>query len=180
MICDILDLYTDFLIRLLKPIVEQVRFDFFFTPEDMAYRKGPHIGPELFGEFFVPNYKKIASFLMSHGIDILVFETDGYLNPLIPQCLESGFNCIAPLEVAAGVDAVELREKYGRKLLIMSNIDKRTLGADKKSIEKEVMRKIPLTDEGGYIPGIDHAVPSSIPFKNFQYYNRLLKSYHTN
>jgi uroporphyrinogen decarboxylase len=177
LIHEIIDFYTDFLIEMIKPIVNEAKFDIFFLAEDMAYKNGPHIGPNLFEEFMVSNYKKINGFLRSKGIDIIMFESDGNINELIPLCLKSGFNLIAPLEVAAGMDALELREKYGKKLLMIGNIDKRVVGKDKKSIEKEVTKKIHLTDEGGFIPGIDHLIPPSISLQNFKYYNKLVKSY---
>jgi len=38
------------------------------------------------------------------------------------------------------------------------------------------MRKVPrLLARGGYVPGIDHATPSDIPFENFCYLVELLR-----
>ena len=44
------------------------------------------------------------------------------------------------------------------------------------SIEEELERKLPLVEEGGYIPSIDEEVPLDVPFESFAYYNRLLKA----
>ena len=38
------------------------------------------------------------------------------------------------------------------------------------SIDEELEAKIPLTEKGGYIPHIDHAIPHDVPYENFAYY----------
>jgi len=44
-----------------------------------------------------------------------------------------------------------------------------------EEMEREVMRVVPpLLEEGGYIPGCDHGVPSNISWPNFIEYTRLL------
>jgi uroporphyrinogen decarboxylase len=174
---DIMDFYTDFLFQLLKPAVENILFDYVIMFEDMAYNKGPHISPQMFRKFILPNYKKITKLLKTNGIDVIMLDTDGNPNVLISQYLEGGFNCIIPMEVAAGVDAIQLRKEYGKKLLFVGNIDKRSLEGEKSLIEKEVTKKLELTREGGYIPHIDHQVPSNISLENYRYFNDLVKAH---
>lgn len=92
---------------------------------------------------------------------------------LIPVCVG-----LYPFEVAAGSDAVATRKKYGEKLAIIGNIDKRALAKGKKDIEEEVMSKVPpLLASGGYMPFVDHAVPPDVPFDNFCYYMELIKNF---
>ena len=82
-----------------------------------------------------------------------------------------------PLEVAAGMDPVALRKKYGKQILLIGGIDKRVLAQDKKAIEKEVMGKVPfLVSQGGYIPSLDHTVPPDVSFENYMYYLQLIKA----
>lgn len=97
--------------------------------------------------------------------------SDGNLDQLIPLWLECGINYVWPLEVAAGNDAVALRKKYGRDLILGGNIDKRALIKGKEAIREEVMSKVPfLLEEGGYFPTVDHNVPPDITLENYQYY----------
>ena len=46
--------------------------------------------------------------------------------------------------MAAGNDAVAIRKKYGKELIIGGTIDKRALAKDKKTIREEVMSKVPF------------------------------------
>jgi uroporphyrinogen-III decarboxylase len=82
-----------------------------------------------------------------------------------------------PLEVTAGMDAVELRKKHGRTWRLLGNIDKRVLAQSKEAIKREVDRKIPyLKEYGGYVVGLDHVVPSDISLENFTFYANCVKS----
>lgn len=78
------------------------------------------------------------------------------------------------------MDAVPLRKKYGKNLILAGNIDKRALAKGKREIEEEVNKKIPyLLKEGGYFPGIDHSVPHDVPYENFLYCIKLIKEAET-
>jgi uroporphyrinogen decarboxylase len=78
------------------------------------------------------------------------------------------------MEVAAGMDVVELRKRFGKDLLIAGGMDKRILAGNPDAIRVMVEEKIPLMQEGGYVPGCDHAMPPDIPWKNYLYYRELL------
>lgn len=173
---EIMDFWADFLIETFREAVEKVKVDYASFWEDMAYRKGPHISPRLFREFMLPNYRKVTRFLTEHGIDILMVDSDGNIDDLVPLFLEGGVNCLFPLEVKAGVDAVALRKRYGERLLLIGNMDKTALAKGGEAIEKEVDSKVPyLIKQGGYIPSVDHLVPPDVSFQNYAYYISLIK-----
>ena len=81
-----------------------------------------------------------------------------------------------PLEVAAGNNAVALRKKYGKNLILSGNIDKRALIKGREAIQEEVMSKVPfLLEQGGYLPTVDHHVPPDVTFENYGYYINLMR-----
>jgi uroporphyrinogen decarboxylase len=55
-------------------------------------------------------------------------------------------------------------------LALCGGVDKRELAKDKKAIEQEVERILPLIEQGGYIPTVDHTVPPDVSYENFMYY----------
>jgi len=74
------------------------------------------------------------------------------------------------------MDAISLREKYGRSLRMIGNIDKRAVIAGPEAIKEEVESKVrKLIKEGGYIPGIDHEVSRDISLANYSFYVNVLK-----
>jgi len=175
---EMMDFWANFVIDTLRPAVEEVKIDYALIPEDMAYRHGPHMSPKLFREFILPRYKKVTGFLRRNGIDTIIIDSDGDPRPIIPLILEGGVNCLLPLEVQAGMDAVALRKEYGRRLLMIGNIDKKALIEGKEAIKREIDSKLPLlVKEGGYIPMVDHGVPPDVSFQNYVYYIELVKGY---
>ncbi|MEM4461914.1 MAG: uroporphyrinogen decarboxylase family protein [Candidatus Bathyarchaeia archaeon] len=175
LIHDIMDFWADFLVEASRDIVENVKLDYVSIWEDMCYNRGPHISPKLFEEFMLPCYKKLTGFLRSRGIDIIMVDTDGNHEVLNDLFVEGGVNCLYPLEAAAGMDAVRLRERYGEKLLMIGNIDKRVLATGGSALRREVERKIKLTEEGGYIVSVDHAVSADISFRNYVEYITIVR-----
>lgn len=172
----IMDFWANFVTAVLEKVVEHVGIDFATSFEDMAYKNGPHISPRLFREFIQPQYKKVTSMLRKNGVDIIIVDSDGDIEPLITPLLESGVNGIVHLEVSAGTDAVSLRKKYGKNLRMIGNISKQALSAGREAVTKEVESKVrPLVGEGGYIPGVDHQVPQDVSFSNYCFYVNLLK-----
>ena len=74
------------------------------------------------------------------------------------------------------MDAVVLRKRYGKDLILAANIDKRVFARGKEAIRAEVMSKVPfLLETGGYFPGLDHVVPPDISLEGFRYYLDLLR-----
>ncbi len=157
--------------EVIKRVLKDIRVDMANFGEDMAYKSGPLISPAMVRKFMMPRYKKITDLLHSYGVDVIYMDSDGNLNELIPLWLEVGINYVWPLEVAAHNDAVALRKKYGKNLILSGNIDKRALAKGKEAIREEVMSKVPfLLEQGGYFPTVDHNVPPDVTFENYCYY----------
>jgi uroporphyrinogen decarboxylase len=160
----------------IKRVVKDLRVDRALFWEDMAFRSGPLISPAMFRKFMVPRYRKVTDLLLSSGIDIIMVDSDGNINELIPLWLECGINFFWPLECAAGNDAVALRKKYGKDVILGGNIDKRALLKGKDAIREEVMSKVPfLLESGGYFPSIDHMVPPDVTFESYRYFINTLR-----
>jgi hypothetical protein len=157
--------------EIIKKVAKVAKVDEAYLYEDMAYKAGPLISPEMVRKYLMPRYKKLSELLHSYGIDIITVDCDGNVEQLIPLLLESGINCVWPLEQAAGNDAVALRKKYGKDLILSGAIDKRALIKGKEAIRSEVMSKVPfLLGKGAYFPSVDHAVPPDVTWENYCYY----------
>lgn len=173
---EMMDHIADLVVTVLKKVVFEIDFDFAQMWEDMAYKSASLISPKHVREFMMPGYRKITDLLHSAGIDVIMLDSDGNVDELIPLWLECGINFIYPMEVAAGMDVVHLRQKFGKHLIIGGGMDKRILASDKDAIYEMVMSKKALMLEGGYVPGVDHAIPPDISWDNFMYYRQLLNN----
>jgi len=173
---EMMDHIADLVVEVLKKVVFEVDFDYAQMWEDMAYKSASLISPKHVREFMMPGYRRITDLLHSAGIDVIMLDSDGNVDELIPLWLECGINFIYPMEVAAGMDVVQLRKKFGKDLIIGGGMDKRILASNKDAIYEMVMSKKSVMLEGGYVPGVDHAMPPDISWENFTYYRQLVNS----
>jgi len=142
--------------------------------EDMCYKNGPLISPKMFDRFMLPYYKRLTGLFQDHGIKIIFVDTDGDFWKLIPGFIEGGVTGIFPLEVNANMDVLEIRKAYP-KLQLMGGVDKMVLFEDKSAIDAEIDKKIlPVLQTGGFVPTIDHLVPTDTPWWAFEYYRHKL------
>ena len=178
LIHDINDFWAEFIIEFATDVLEHVAIDYLTIGEDVAYKTAMHISPQHFNEFMAPYLRRVTDFFRGRGVETIFVDSDGHVDELVGLCLDVGVNGTEPLEVAAGVDAVELSKRYGSDLVMIGNIDKRALMKDQEAIRNEVLPKLNyFSERGGYIPSIDHRVSSDIPLDNYLYYLELVKSF---
>ena len=172
---EIFEYRTEYVSCILEKTLQQIKPDFAEFWEDMAYKNGSLISPQLYRKLALKHYRKITDILKKYGVEIILLDSDGNVDDLIPIWLDGGINCIWPFEIAAGMDIVALRRKYGKDLGMIGGIDKRALASGKKAIWEEVMSKVPyMIETGGFIPTCDHAVPPDVSFENYMYYLKLI------
>lgn len=171
LIHEALESLTEFALKLFVRAVQDLSFDFYIIHEDMAGKGGPLLGPKLFRTFLAPHYRRLIGFLKGHGVKLILVDTDGNFEALIPEFLEAGVDGFCPLEVAAGMNPVRLRRQYGKSFSMLGGIDKREIAKGPAAIDRQIKEVIrPLIEEGGFIPTIDHSIPPDVSYRNFQYY----------
>lgn len=171
---DILDTIGETAYRVLDHVSSKVQIDELFVHEDMAGKSGPLFGPAQVLEFMKPYYRKIWDLLESRSTKIFSQDSDGNMNPVIDTFLECGINCMYPMEPGAGMDIVKVREKYGKRLMVLCGINKYVLARTKAEIEAELEYKLPamIRSGGGFMPGLDHRIPTEVPLENYRFYIR--------
>jgi len=160
---------TEMTLYLIEKALQDVEIDMAWWWEDMCYNHGPLISPKIFEELMVPRYKRITKELKKHNIDINILDCDGNIHQLVQGWLESGINCMFPIEVAH-TDIFFLREKYGKDILLFGGVNKLELAKNKDAICREIERLAPLIKNGGYIPTVDHRVPPDVSLENYIFY----------
>ncbi len=162
----------DFWINIAEELTSKIDFDFARFYEDMAYKGGSLISPDLFKEFMAPYYKKIIDFTKSRGIKHFIVDSDGYVEDLIPLFKSVGMTGLLPFEVMAGNNIEKIRRVHP-DFMIFGGVDK-TAMSDYKTIDIELAKVKKMIGQGGYIPYIDHGIPPNTSFNNFKYYRNKL------
>lgn len=145
--------------------------DMGFGWEDICYKSGPMIGPEVFNECVAPGYRKIRAKLEQYGITIFGVDSDGMVEPLIRHWLDAGVNLMLPLEVGTWkARASDLRKRFGRELRIMGGFDKLELEKGPAAIDAELARHVETLAGGGFIIMPDHAITPGVSLDDYKYY----------
>ena len=171
---DIMDSYTEMAITIWDRMAREVDFDLIEFWEDMASKNGCLISPGMFREFMLPNYRRVAAFAQAHGIQILLVDSDGYIDKLVPLMREAGVTAMYPFEVGAGCQVEQVRRDYP-DLGMIGGLAKECMIAGKAAIDGEIEKARRFIKLGRFIPGPDHFVQSDVSWENYRYFMERLK-----
>ena len=156
--------------------VDEILFD-----EDICYKTGSLISPDMIKEFLLPYYGQLVENVAKRnpgGAKPLVqLATDGHCAPVVPLYETIGCGFVSPVEIAAGQDIVEFGKQFPG-LLLSGGLDKRVLATTPEEIDRYLDRVLPaMRRRGGYIPTCDHGVPEEVSFENYMHYRRRMLEY---
>ena len=153
-----------------------VKFDYAHFWEDICYKNGPLVTPQVFADKVGPQYKKITDLLHRHGVDIISVDCDGWIDSLIPTWLENGVNTMFPIEVGTWeASFAPWHKEFGQKIKGVGGMNKSVFSLDFAAIDKEIERLVPLIQMGGYIPCPDHRIAPDAKWENVRYYCEKLR-----
>ncbi|OHB42494.1 MAG: hypothetical protein A2Y13_07175 [Planctomycetes bacterium GWC2_45_44] len=152
-------------------LLTSAKFDFAHFWEDVCFKNGPLISPQVFEHKVGPHYKRITDLLREHGVDIVSLDCDGCIDALIPTWLTNGVNTMFPIEVGTWNASIKpWRQKYGKKIRGIGGMNKTVFAQDFAAIDAEVERLKPLVELGGFIPCPDHRIAPDAKWDNVRYY----------
>ena len=158
---------ADAMIAITAEVLRHTDFEVFWFWEDMAYNHGPLIDPKMFRRTALPHYRRVCDWLRSRGVTHIWLDSDGRIHDLIPIWLDAGINGLWPFEVNAGMDVLEIRRTYGHSLAMAGGISKRAVAEGGDAMRRAVDRVMPLVEDGGYFPELDHSAPPDISWQRF-------------
>ena len=167
---EMMEFYADFIIETSRPVLEKIKVEYFTLNEDLSMKGGPLLGPNTYREFIFPHLKRMVEFFHSHGAKYFAIDTDGDPTVLIPLMMDAGVDIIWPIERASEVSPQEWRKRFGKDLRLWGGVDKRILPLGPEAIKSHLQEFIPLIEEGGFIPTVDHTVQPGVSWDNFRHY----------
>ena len=163
------DTYVDLVLAILGRCLELgMKPDGVFLIEDLGSTRSLLFSPASWRATLGPAFGRLGAFLGSHGIHFWMHSC-GAIHPIIDDLVERGLNVLNPLQVAARMDAVDLRKRYEKRLAFFGNIDVHKMTGPTDAIEAELRRVVPLARQGGYIFQSDHSVPPTVSFERYSW-----------
>lgn len=165
---DMFNTYLDRCIALFDRIWDAgYRFDCIRWPDDMGYKGSTFFSNDMYRELLKPVHKRAVDWAHSKGI-FAHLHSCGDIMTRVDDLMDVGIDSLNPLEVKAGMKPLELKEKYGDKLVLHGGINA-ILWDDKEAIIEEIRRTVPgMMKNGGYIFASDHSIPNSVSLENFR------------
>jgi len=139
--------------------------------EDLGYNKGLFASPKVLAELIFPYYREVVEFFHSYGLPV-VLHTCGSTREALPLIIETGFDGLNPMEVAAGNDVLEYAERYGDKLVFIGGFDKRIIEShDRALIRREVSRFMEAMKARGarFVFASDHSISTNTDYQDYLY-----------
>lgn len=142
-------------------------FDAITWCDDMGYKHNQFFSVRTYRNLLKPIHQRAVDWAHRKGIKAHLHSC-GDIRPLVPELIDIGVDALNPLEVKAGMDPIDLKQRYGKQLVLHGGINA-VLYDDIDALEEEMRRVIPIVKaDGGYIFSSDHSVPSSVSLDQFK------------
>jgi uroporphyrinogen decarboxylase len=136
--------------------------------DDMAYRTGLMVSPEVLRVQIFPAYQRINDKCRQRNV-LKVFHSDGDVGQLMGDIIEAGFDAFNPIEPVA-MDIRALKKQVGDRLSLIGNVDlsytlTRGTPEEVRAEVRDLIRD--LAPGGGYALASANSVPEYVPWENF-------------
>ena len=140
-----------------------------YTGDDYAYTKGPMMSPNSFRELFYPGLKRVMGGFKELGLKVIK-HCDGNIWPILDMMIDSGFDCLDPIDPIAGMDIAEVKAKYGDRVAIKGNVDCShilSFGTVEDVVRETVAAMKKGMPGGGYILSSGNSIHSAVKPENY-------------
>jgi uroporphyrinogen decarboxylase len=139
------------------------------TGDDIAGKTGLLMSVAQFRDCIYPAMKRLYKNLHHAGLYVIK-HTDGDIYPLMDLLIDTGMDCIDPIDPSAGMSLERIKREYGKRVCIKGNVDcagSLVFGSEEE-VEKEVKDCIRAASKGGgYIISSSNSIHSSVKPQNY-------------
>lgn len=141
---------------------------FAMVGEDIASKTATIFSPAFLRQEFFPRLRTVIGMYHDLGLKV-IFHSDGNLNEVMEDLVASGIDGINPLETQAGMDMRAIKERYGKRLVIVGGMDASELLPLGSEDEVRAATRAALRDVGagsGFVLGSTTELSNAIPSRN--------------
>jgi len=172
-VIDMATTYANLLVELQKMLfAEEGLPDGIWYYEDMGYKLSPFMSPDMYREIIKPAHTYTIDYARKVlGLPVIMHSC-GFIEPLLPDMIDAGIDCLQVIEIKAGMDLLKLHREFGDKIVLMGGIDVRALYSnDRAVIDQELEAKIPAVKEGfAFVLHSDHSIPKTVDYDTYCYF----------
>jgi hypothetical protein len=118
---------------------------------DIAYKDRLIFSPAFLKRYgFFKHIAEVCQLYHSYQLKV-IFHSDGFITPIIPELIAAGVDAIAPVDTLAGMDLRRLKEAYGERLAFVGGIDVENIlrNGSPGDVRRTVLEALRLAAPGG-------------------------------
>lgn len=142
--------------------------DAIIISEDLGYNSGTFLSPAMTRELILPYIREMTAAFKKVGATIML-HCDGNMNAILDDLAHLGIDGWQPLERKAHNDLRLVKERYGKILTPIGNVDSSTTlpYGSREDVIRQTLECIETGGPGGgYVLGSDHSLHDGIPVEN--------------
>jgi uroporphyrinogen decarboxylase len=137
--------------------------------DDYAMNSGPLFSPTHFRRSILPRLQRVVDAIHEEG-GLVIKHSDGNLWPLLDMIVETGIDGLNPIEPTAGMSLAEVKQRYGKRVCLVGNIDCGELLSHGSADQVEQAVRQAIADAapgGGYMLSSSNSIHSSVNPRNY-------------
>jgi uroporphyrinogen decarboxylase len=173
---EILEISTEHFVRLTESVVDK-GIDVIWIADDVAFKTGLFIPPDIMREIWVPRIERIIEPALNAGVPVM-FHSDGKIDDIVEDLIEMGIDCINPMD-PYGIDYRDYKKRFGKRVCLSGNVDIEfpLSKGTPEDVDEDVKAHMEVLKPGyGYIATCSHSLVNYIPHENIiAYFNAIHK-----
>jgi hypothetical protein len=118
----LLEALNETAVRYARVAAEAQLCPLYFIGDDIAYKGKLMFSPDFLRRTFIPMLRRCIEPLHAAGVTV-IYHSDGCLWQIMDDLLDAGIDGLNPIEPLAGMTLAALRQRYGRRLILVGGID---------------------------------------------------------
>jgi hypothetical protein len=117
---------------------------------DLAYKGHLMFSPAYLHDHRVFHHlAEICDLYHSYGLKV-IFHSDGYIRPIVPDLIAAGVDALAPIETSAGLDLADLKAEFGHQVAFVGGVDLNVLSyGSVEDVRQVTLRALAAAGPGG-------------------------------
>jgi uroporphyrinogen decarboxylase len=151
------------------------------TTDDITDTRGLIMGPDLYFSVLAPHFREAIQGFKELGYRCIK-HCDGNIDEVLEEWIDSGIDCIDPVDPNGGMDLGRVKSAYGARVCIKGNVNCETTLVS--GTEEEVAREVrdcirKAAPGGGYILSSSNSIHSGVKPENYRAMLAALRRYGT-
>jgi uroporphyrinogen decarboxylase len=176
----LMEISVDYNTRLAKN-ARELGGEMIVVGDDIATNTGLLIRPQMYRKMVLPYFTQLINNFKALGFYVIK-HTDGDIHAVLDDLVNSGIDCLDPIDPLGGLDIGDIKQRYGDRVCLKGNVDCVSTLVDKTP--EEVVRDVKTcilkaSPGGGHIISSSNSIHSGIHPVNYQVFLNAIKEYGT-